>query len=229
MRALALLALLALPTSCSFVFTTGPDSGPPRAYPSCTSSMTSPIVDGVFSGIFLAAMIGAISEDDESSTSFDDDEASKAEKITSSALFAAATGIGAYVGYRRVSGCRRAREQFAAQYPQGMQPYGYGQPYPPPYGQPPAPYPGQYGQPPAPYPGQYGQPPAPAPPTPAQPTAQPAPAQPAPGTPAQPAPAPTPIAPAALGTEGDVCASTAECATGLTCTSNVCVRPPARR
>jgi hypothetical protein len=225
-RALALLALL---TGCSFVFTTGPDSGPPRAYPSCTSSMTWPIVDGVFSGLFLAAMVGAITEDDNSSTSIDDDEASKAEKITSSALFAAATGIGAYVGYRRVSGCRRAREQFAAQYPQGMQPYGYGQPYGPPYGQPyPPPYPGAAQ--PQPYPAQPQPYPAPQPqPYPGQ---QPAPSQPAPAQPApsQPAPSqPAPIAPAALGTEGDVCASNAECATGLACTANVCVRPPARR
>jgi hypothetical protein len=29
-----------------------------------------------------------------------------------------------------------------------------------------------------------------------------------------------------LGTEGDVCMATTECATGLTCSGNVCVRMP---
>ena len=190
MRAIALLALL---TSCSFVFTSGPDSGPPRAYPRCTSSMAWPVVDGVLTALFLTATITAIATDEKSSSSLDDDgESSKAAQITSSALFTVAAGASAYVGYRRVSGCRNAREQFASQYPQGVQPYPYAQPYPQPYpAQQPYPYPAQ-------------QPPAP-----------------------QPAP-PPPAVPTALGTEGDVCANNIECATGLTCTANVCVRPPAR-
>ena len=123
----------------------------------------------------------------------DDDEGTKAQKVTSAALFAAATGIGAYVGYRRVTRCRAAREAFpqrnpypyAQPYgaqPYGMQPYAAPQPYP---GQPPQPYPGT-----------------------------------------QPAPTVTPPTPSSgLGTEGDVCAESAECATGLACTNNVCVRP----
>ena len=46
-------------------------------------------------------------------------------------------------------------------------------------------------------------------------------------------PAPPPVVPqqqppaSALGTEGDSCSSNADCATGLGCSSNVCVRPPA--
>ena len=87
MRAIALLALL---TSCSFVFTSGPDSGPPRAYPRCTSSMAWPVVDGVLTALFLTATITAIATDEKSSSSLDDDgESSKAAQITSSALFTA--------------------------------------------------------------------------------------------------------------------------------------------
>ncbi len=116
-------------------------------------------------------------------------------------------------------------------YPPGQQPYPPGQqPYPPvqqPY--PPAaqPYPpAAQPSPPAapqPYPPQPYPPPAGA--TPAQPAA---PAQPPAASPAQP-PAAQPPAPV-LGTEGDVCTSAAECAKGLTCASNVCIRPrpPAR-
>ena len=188
--------------SCSFVFTRGPGGEtPPRTYPRCTTSMTWPIVDGVFSALFLTAMVSAIAEDEPAMSSSDDDEATKAQKITSAALFAAATGIGAFVGYRRVSGCRVAHERFLAQYPYGMPYGGY------PYGAYPQPYPAQgYPQP---YPGQQPQPAQPTPTAPATPTSSP----------------PVP----ALGTEGDVCASSEECATGLTCTSNVCVRPPAAR
>ncbi|MBA3500516.1 MAG: hypothetical protein H0T65_09095, partial [Deltaproteobacteria bacterium] len=179
MRCAAVIAILLLATSCSFVFTSGPKSGPARSYPDCTSSMAWPIIDGVFTALFLTATITAIASDDKSSTSFDDDdsEASKAAQITSSALFTAAAGVSAYVGYRRVSRCRHAREQFLAQYPQGMQPYA--QPYPQPYAQPyPQPYPAQQQQPyPQPYPAQQ----------------QPA-----------PLPAPEPNVPTALGTEGDV-------------------------
>ncbi len=56
--------------------------------------------------------------------------------------------------------------------------------------------------------------PAPAKPAPAKP----APAKPAPAKPAKPAPA------MPLGTEGDVCTSQAECASGFTCTGNVCLK-----
>jgi len=215
MRSLCL-TIAVLLAGCSFVFTRGP-SERPQAYPDCTSSMTWPIVDAVFSALFLTAMISALAEDDTMSTSFDDDDRStKGQKVASAALFTAATGVGAFVGYRRVSRCRAARETYRSQYPLGTGPYGaqYPQPYPQQY---PQPYPGQQPQP---YPGQQPQqyyPPAPTP------TPQPQP-QPQPTTQPGPVPAAT-----ALGTEGDVCASSAECATGLACTSNVCVRPPAKQ
>ena len=129
--------VLALLTGCSFVFTSGP-SGPahPPRYPDCTRSMTWPIVDAVFSGLFLASMAGAIAEDDDMQAGdINDDQSTKAERVTATALFAAATGIGAYVGYKRVSACRGATERFHAAYPNGVQPY-----YPQPY------YPQQYPQ-----------------------------------------------------------------------------------
>ena len=195
------LSIAVLLAGCSFVFTSGPSgpSNPPR-YPDCTRSMTWPIVDGVFSVLFLVAMANAIAEDsDEQAGDINDDESTKAEKVTSAALFAAATGIGAFVGYKRVGACRGATERFHAAYPNGVHPY-YPQPYYPPQQYPPQQYP----------PAQpYTPPPMAAPPPPvgAPPTQQP------------------PAVPTALGTEGDVCASNAECATGLTCTSNVCIRP----
>ena len=190
-------------TGCSFFMTSGPvDSGnPPRAYPSCTQSMTWPIVDTVLTGLFVAAMVGAIADDDSMSTS-EDGDSTRAEQITSSILFAGLAGTSAYVGYNRVSRCRGANERFHAAYPNGMpayQPYPY-QPYYP------QPYPAAQPQP-QPYP--------------PQPVAQPEP--PPPAVPAGPVPPAT--VPTALGTEGDVCASSSECATGLTCTSNVCIRP----
>lgn len=195
---LACLVLAGSLTGCSFFMTRGPvDAGnPPRAYPSCTDSMTWPIVDGVLTGLFVAAMVGAIADEDSMSTS-EDGDSTRAEQITSALLFAGLTGTSAYVGYNRVSRCRGATERFHAAYPNGMpayQPYPY-QPYYP------QPYPAVQPQP---YPAQPAQTP---PPT----------------TPAPPATVPT-----ALGTEGDVCASTDECATGLTCTSNVCLRPAPR-
>ncbi len=158
--------------------------------------MTWPVVDGVLSGLFLVAMVGAITEDESMDTTVgsNNDDASKGSTIASTALVAVVAGASAYVGYRRVSSCRRARETFQAQY--SAQPYGYGaypQPYPQAY---PPPYPAQQQQP-QPYP------PAPA---------------------APPTPLPPPAA-NALGTEGDVCAANTECATGLSCTSNVCMRP----
>ena len=191
---------LVLLTGCSFVLTKGPDTGePPRAYPSCTTSMTWPVVDGILSAVFLTSMITAITQDDQMSN-LDEGEANKASKITSAALLTGVAAVSAYVGYRRVSRCRSAQERFMSTNPGGMQPYGY------PYGYQQQPYypPQQYPQP------QYTQP---------QPQVQPP--QPAPPIPQQ-----QPAA-SALGTEGDVCASSAECATGLSCANNVCIRPPA--
>ena len=204
-------------TGCSFLFTRGPSDGPPRSYPSCSSSMAWPIVDGVFSALFLVSMSTAIASDDDEmdATVNEDDNATRAQKITSAALLAAATGISAYVGYRRVSRCRRAQESFQMQYPNGgAYQYGPQQQYPT--------YPQTYPAQPQPYPGQQ---PQQYPPAQSYPPAQTyPPAQPAPTTQPTPLPAPT-----ALGTEGDVCASSAECSTGLTCASNVCVRPPSKQ
>lgn len=218
MKQICLVLVLSL-TGCSFFMTRGPNdtSKPPRAYPSCTTSMTYPIVDGVLTALFLASMTSAIAADDESD--FTNDETSRESRIASAAVLAGVAGVSAFIGYSRVSKCRAAHESFAAAYPNGMMPYGatpygYQQPAYPQQGYAPAPnqqpqpspqgvpQPSPYGVP-QPYPGQ-------------APAAAPMPA---------PAPAPTPAA-AALGTEGDVCASNAECATGLACTSNVCVRPP---
>lgn len=228
-RIIALAVTLAVPLGgCSFVATRGPSSTStnPPAYPDCTTSMTWPIVDGVFAALFTAGMIGAITDDGDMTapigTEPDDDD--RAEAIASLGLFALATGVGAYVGYTRVSKCRGARERYQAAYPQG-QPYGYPGGYPPqPY--PPAqPYPGApqpYPTAPQPYPA------APQPyyaPQPVQPVQPAQPVQ--PSRPVQPAQPVVPPA-SALGTEGDVCASNAECATGLTCSSNVCIRPAAR-
>lgn len=187
--------VLVFVTGCSFVFTSGPPEQP-RSYPDCTSSMTWPVVDGVFSAIFLLAMVSAIAGDETTMTGNEDDNATRGEKIGTSAVLAVATGAGAFVGYRRVARCRAARSSFYqnGSYPYGA-PYGYPQPYP--ATQPP-PYPGT----------------------------QPAP-QPQPYYPPQPQPQPQPPPPSSgLGTEGDVCAASAECATGLTCQGNVCIRPP---
>jgi hypothetical protein len=193
--------VIALCTGCSFVMTKGPDTGnPPRAYPSCTSSMTWPIVDIVLSAAFLSATIQAAADDDQMSN-LDEGEANKASKVTSAALFTVASAAGAVFGWRRVSSCRAAQEQFMAANPMGTQPYSY------PYTYQQQPY----------YPQQ-------------QPAVQPQP---------QP-PAPPPVVPqqqppaSALGTEGDVCSASTDCATGLACANdpasakNVCVRPPAR-
>ncbi len=115
--------------------------------------------------------------------------------IVGTVVIGAAFGVGSYIGYTRVSACRQARSQFTAAFP-GVQPIGYPSPYPQPQG---------YPQPQA-----YPQP---------QPQPQPAP---------QPAPQPRrPLDPpaSALGTEGDVCMRSEECATGLACSGNVCIRP----
>lgn len=194
--------VLALCAGCSFVMTKGPDTGdPPRAYPSCTTSMTWPVVDIILSAAFLSATISASVEDDQMSN-LDEGEANKASKVTSAALFTVAAAAGAVVGWRRVSSCRSSQERFTSTNPMGTQPYGY------PYGYQQQPY------------------------YPPQPTYQPPPQQPAPVQ--QPAPPPPPVVPqqqppaSALGTEGDACTSSADCATGLACTNQVCVRPPAR-
>ena len=198
MKCLALLAL----SGCSLVMVKGPrDTGnPPRTYPSCTSSLTYPVVDTVLAGLFLASMTTAIADNGSMDSTINDKD-TRAERATSAGLMAALFGVSAYFGYTRVSRCRAAEDNFQRAYPNGM-PYGY--PYQPYYTQ--QPYPQQY--PPA-YPGT-----APAPrPTPAP----------------QPSPSPSAVPAAnALGTEGDVCASNAECATGLACTNSVCVRPPPR-
>jgi hypothetical protein len=198
-------------TGCSFAFT----SGPPRSdvaapvYPDCTSSMAFPVIDGIFGGLMLAGAIGIGLDDNQSE--FEDDD-SKAGAVISYALLGAVYAAGAFTGHSRVSRCRSARAQYLATYPGGAAPY----PYPAGY-----PYPGQQ-----PYPQGQPYPPAqqPYPPQPYPPPAGAAP----PAAPAQP-PAAQPLAPV-LGTEGDVCTSTTECAKGLTCSSNVCIRPrpPAR-
>ena len=225
MRVLAVILAIAV-TGCSFFLTSGPsDDQPRRTYPSCTTSNTWPIVDTVFAAIFLSAMVGAISEDDDRETSIDDNEASKAEKITSAALFTGLTGVSAYLGYKRVSACRGARKEF-----QATNGYGYRGAYPygaypgqQPYPAQPQSYPGQQPAQPQPYPGQY---PAPYP---GQAQPQPYPSQPAAAPQPQPPAGSQPTAvPSVLGTEGDVCASNDECAPGLACTANVCKRPPAR-
>lgn len=63
-----------------------------------------------------------------------------------------------------------------------------------------------------------GQPQPPAPP-------QPQPEPPAPVTPAPPAPRPPPKPGNPLGTEGDVCNVISDCASGLICQQNVCMKP----
>ena len=212
------LALAIVLGGCSFMFTRGPsgETNPPRAFPDCTRSMTWPIVDGVFSALFLAAMLGALGEDDTMRAGdINDDDSTKAEKASSAALFAIATGVGAYVGYSRVSRCRGATERFRAAYPQGYNPYPYyPQPYYPPQQYPPQQYPPQQPQP---YP-----PPQPYTPASPQPSPLPPPGPPPSSSPSQPSPSQVPTA---LGTEGDVCTASSECAAGLTCASNVCVRP----
>ncbi len=200
MKSVCVLLALSL-TGCSLFMTRGPsDTGnPPRAYPSCTTSMGYPIADTVIGGLFLASAVTTAAGGGATSN----DKDTRTASATTAALFAALFGVSAYVGYSRVSRCRNAEDNFQRAYPNGM-PYGYGY-YPQQY---PQPYPQQY---PAPYPQ-----PAPAPqPTPTTAPAPPTPQQ-QPGT-------------AALGTEGDVCTSSAECATGLTCAANVCVRPPSKK
>ncbi len=225
---------------CSLFLTRGPskDSVATTA-PDCTSSMTWPAVDGVVAAVLTLTMISAISQDNNSATSDDPDS----DAIASGFIIAGAAGISALVGHSRVSKCKRANETFMAQaYGQQQQqtayPYqqGYGYPQPQQYpqqGYPQQGYPQQYPQPtsppqptypPAPQPG-YPQPypptsdPAPQPPTSypvAKPTQRAKPIGPKPPTPKSPDPV--------LGTEGDVCTAQTDCASGFTCTGNVCLK-----
>ena len=124
------------------------------------------------------------------------DMAGTNDNVVGAVIFAGAFTAGAFVGYSRVSRCDEARERFMAAYPYGQ---GYQQPQP------------YYGQP------QPQQPPPPAQP----PQPQPPPAV----EPAPPAPRP-PVKPSnPLGTEGDVCNVISDCASGLICQQNVCMKP----
>jgi hypothetical protein len=143
-------------TGCSFLFVRGPGDPPPTpypVYPECTASMTWPVVDGVLAAVYGIAAIGMFVDDGGDAPGDDDD---MTEAGVASLLVAIAAGAGSFVGYRRVSACRDARDAYLMTYPRGFPGYsqpgypqpgypqpGYPQPghpqgYPPPYG--PAPH-----------------------------------------------------------------------------------------
>ena len=246
-RTIALVTAVSM-TGCSFFLTRGPDSvDKPTTDPDCTDSMTWPVVDGTLGGLFLISALAAASDDD---MNIDDTSDSNDDAIGAFVLLGAAAAAGAIVGYSRVSKCKTAQRKYRESYPYGNQPYPYGgyQPYPA-GGYPPQGYPQQGYYPPQqqpyPPPAAQQQPYPPPPPTPVQPDGrrpvQPAPAPappaakpapippwsppaPAPPPPAAPKAAPKPPPPTAQGSEGDVCVADNECASGLTCSGNVCLK-----
>jgi hypothetical protein len=240
-------------TGCSLFLTRGPSKDAVAAAPpDCTSSMTWPAVDGVVAAVLTLAMISAISQDNNSATSDDPDSDAIASGfiVAGAAGISALVGHSRVSKCKRVNETYMA--QAYGQQQQTAYPYGYQQGYPqqPTYPQqyPPQQYPPQqypqptYPQQPAQQPGYPQQPYPPTaypvqqpmqPPV-ARPTQPPTsypvqpPMQPPVAKPTQP---PKPIGPKppkqpdpVLGTEGDVCTAQTDCASGFTCTGNVCLK-----
>lgn len=215
MASKSIAVVVAVATSgCSFVFTKGPSATQPNQPiaagnlpPDCTDSMAFPIIDGVLA--VFGVMVATGAKDQNSRTNTGD----KNGTIALGVIGAGVAVASAFVGYGRVTKCRRARESFMlANYGAGAG--GYQQPQASQYpaaGEPVQPYP------PAPVDtaSPNSQPVGPTPPV--KPPAPPV----APLPPAPPSPPPPPPT---LGTEGDVCASQAECAEGFTCSDNVCLK-----
>ncbi len=224
------------------------------APPDCTNSMTWPAVDGVVAAVLTLAMISAISQDNTSATSDDPDSDAIASGfiVAGAAGISALVGHSRVSKCKRANETFMAQAYGQQQqYPYGYQQQGYGYPQRPQY--PPQGYPPQGYQPQPTYPPQPGYPQQPYPPTgyPAQqpPVARPTqpptsyPVQPPVARPTQP-PTSYPVQPpvakpakpigpkpptskppeAVLGTEGDVCTAQTDCASGFTCTGNVCLR-----
>ncbi|MEO6772028.1 MAG: hypothetical protein ABI467_03290 [Kofleriaceae bacterium] len=115
-RALALVTSVAM-CGCSFAFVHGPKP-PPAAQDDCTHSRVVPILDAVATGILaLFAGYSAVTDDADYRSNFCDQfdssctPPSRAISIATSLAIAAATGAGAYVGFRRVGECRRANPE----------------------------------------------------------------------------------------------------------------------
>lgn len=222
--------------------------------PDCTSSMTWPAVDGLVAGILTVAMISAISQDNNNMTSDDpnSDAIATGFIVAGAAGVSALVGHSRVSKCRRANETYMATtygQQQPQPYPYGYQ-QGYGYPQPAPQGGYPQGYPqgypGQYPQQtypqPQPYAPQPGYPPQPTtypaqppvarptPPPVTPPVARPQPPTPPVARPQPPAKPPVAKPPVSkpeqpvLGTEGDVCTTQAECASGFSCTGNVCLK-----
>jgi hypothetical protein len=222
-------------TGCSFALTKGPRPRDPafaQMPPDCTHSMAWPITDGIIALVAVLTAAGAADENNNVDGNGDNGGA-----VATGVIVGGVAVASALVGHSRVTKCRRAQETYTATYYGATAGYPYGAsqyppvqqyPAPQPYGQP-QPYQQPYTQP---YQQPYQQPPVvqPTPPVvqPPPPVVRPQPpvVKPAPPVvkPAPPRPQPKPQPEVTLGTEGDVCAAQSECATGYTCTDNVCLK-----
>ena len=230
-----LIAVLTATTvaGCSFALTKGPRAHDPalaQLPPDCTHSMAWPITDGIIALVAVLTAAGAADENNNVDGNGDNGGA-----VATGVIVGGVAVASALVGHSRVTKCRRAQETYTATYYGATAGYPYGAPqYPPvqqypaqqPYVQP-QPYPQPYTQPYQPQqPPPIVQPPPAVQPTP--PVVQPTPPvvkpQPPVVKPTPPRPQPKPQPELTLGTEGDVCASQSECATGFTCTDNVCLK-----
>jgi len=112
--------LIALTTAvmlagCSFIFTKGPQSNRnlPTVYPDCTSSMSWPVIDSILSMMMLGIAISdGVGDTTETYTPEE-----KRVAVIEGALNAAVLAASAYIGYSRVSRCRKVRESLSADYP----------------------------------------------------------------------------------------------------------------
>ena len=207
-------------TGCSFALTKGPQPRDPaiaQLPPDCTHSMAWPITDGIIALVAVLTAAGAADENNSVDGNGDNGGA-----VTTGVIIGGVAVASALVGHARVTKCRRAQETYTATYYGATAGYPYGAPQYPPVQQYPTPQP--YVQP-QPYARPY-QPPVVQPPPPVvkppPPVVKPPPpiVKPAPPKPQPPKPQPE----VTLGTEGDVCAAQSECATGYTCTDNVCLK-----
>ncbi|MBX3161453.1 MAG: hypothetical protein KF773_36165 [Deltaproteobacteria bacterium] len=112
-RLAALAAAISL-TGCSFFLTQNPPerTSPPSAIPpECTAQMTWPTVDAIIAGLSIIAVVGAITQGEDTTRT-----ENRGSAIASSLVLAGVAGAGAYVGHNRVKSCRFAQNEFNAAY-----------------------------------------------------------------------------------------------------------------
>jgi hypothetical protein len=112
-ESLLLLAATAC-VGCSFVFVTGPPSGPPsdprEPVPECTTSVLFPVLDGAGAAIAGISIVAIATADRGEATLYGtemEEEAAIAVSATQLAVF----GAGAVYGFIQTSRCRSYREE----------------------------------------------------------------------------------------------------------------------